>query len=177
MLSALPQRASKSKTDNLNPVIISNALNSTINRIVDVMEITLDATAVATTNPMITPASPHSLNTSPVEFQTAQLSSTPSQTHGPPSNPTSTSTSPAQLLDQAIQLVLADDSGLSEDEIFSASIFFNSATEEAVHAARTFITLSNNRAVQHRFLLRQLNIVALLLGKGKAKAVEDDMEY
>ena len=174
------KRASKSKTDDLNPVIISNALNSTLNCIVDVMERTLDATAVTTTNPTtapITSAPPHSLNTSPVEFQTAQLSSTPSQTHGPPSNPTSTSTSPAQLLDQAIQLVSADDSSLSEDEIFSASIFFNSATEEAVRAARTVITLSNNRTVQHRFLLRQLDMAALLPGRGKAKAVEDDMDY
>ena len=47
------KRASKSKTEDLNPVIISNALNSTLNRIVDVMERTLDATAVTTTNPTV----------------------------------------------------------------------------------------------------------------------------
>lgn len=171
------RRASKNKTDDVNPVIISSALNSTLNRIVDVMERTLDVTAI-TTAP--TSASPHSFGTSPTaELQTVQLLSTPSQPLDPPlaSNPSSSFTSPTQLLDQAIQLVSADNSGLSEDEILSASIFFNSSTEEAVRAARTFITLSNNPTVQRRFLLRQLDTAALLPGKGKAKAVEDHMEY
>ena len=38
---------SKSKTNDLNPVIISNALNSTLNHIANVMERTLDATTTA----------------------------------------------------------------------------------------------------------------------------------
>ena len=175
------KRASKNKTDDLNPVIISNALNSTFNRIVDVMERSLDATAIATSaTPMTAPTTsvaPPSIIASSIEFQTAQLSSTPSQPLGPPSNPSSAPLSNAEALDQRIRLISADDSGLTEDELLSASMFFTSASEEAVRAARTFLALGNNRIVRHRFLIRQLNTAALLPGKGKAKAVEDDMMY
>ena len=73
------KRTSKSKTDDLNPVIISNTLNSTLNRIADVMERILDATATATP-----PIAPPSIVMSPIEFQT---SSTPSQPPGLPSDP------------------------------------------------------------------------------------------
>lgn len=186
------KRSSKSKNDDLNPVIISNALNSTLNRIADVMERSLDVTAAANaaatanaaaaanatpvTAPTISVAPPSTI-TSPIEFQTTQLSSTPSQPLGPPSNSSSASVSPADILDQAIRIVSAGDSGLSEDEIFSASLFFTTASDDAIRAARTFVALCNNRVVQHRFLLRQLETAALLPGKGKGKAVEDDDHF
>ena len=56
---------------------------------------------------------------------------------------------PAEILDQAIRIISAEDSGLSEDELLSASLFFNSASEDAVHAARTFNTLGSNRVVKY----------------------------
>jgi hypothetical protein len=164
------KRASKSKTDDLNPVIISNALNSTLNRIADVMERTLDATAT-TAPPSVASVAPPSIVVSPIELQT------PINTLSTPSNPLSASASSAEILDQAIRIISADDRGLSEDELFLASLFFTSASEDAVRAARTFIALGNNRAVQHRFLLRQLDTAALLPGRGKAKAVEDDDHF
>jgi len=166
------KRASNSKTSDLNPVIISNALNSTLNRIADVMERTLDVTAVATAPATSVP--PPSIVASSIESQTALLSSTISQSLDPLSNPSSTSASTTEILDQAIRIVSADDSPLSEDELFSASLFFTSASEDAIRAARTFIALSNNQVVQYRFLRRQLETAALLPGKGKSKAM--DME-
>ena len=66
------KQVSKSKTDDLNPVIISNALNSTLNHIIDVMEWMLDATAVPTAFPTAAPLP--SIITSPIESQTASLS-------------------------------------------------------------------------------------------------------
>ena len=81
--------------------------------------------------------------------------------------------SSAEILDQAIRMVSADDSGLSEDELILASLFFTSVSEDAVRVVCTFIALGNNWVVQHQFLLHQLNTVALLLGKAKAKATED----
>jgi hypothetical protein len=163
------KRSSKStKTSDLNPVIISNALNSTLNRIVDVMERTLDATA-PTTAPT-TSVAPPSIVTSPIDFQTAQLSSSHS-------NPSSASVSSTEILDQAIRIVSADDSGFSEDELLSASLFFTSASEDAIRAARTFVALGNNKVVQHKFLLRQLDTAALLPGRSKAKAAEPEDEH
>jgi hypothetical protein len=44
------KQASKSKTDNLNPVVLSSALNLTLNHLADVMEKSLDTTATITTN-------------------------------------------------------------------------------------------------------------------------------
>jgi hypothetical protein len=160
------KRASRSKTDDLNPVIISNALNSTLNRMVDVMERTLDVSAVTTTAPSTTSIAPPSIVTSPIEFLTTQLLSEPSR-------PLSSSASSTEILDQAIRIVSADGS-LTEDELFAASLFFTSASEDAICAARTFIALGdNNQAVKYRFLLRQLDTAGLLPGRGKAKAVED----
>jgi hypothetical protein len=151
------KRASRSKTDDLNPVIISNALNSTLNRIADVMERSLDATAVvvAPPGPTITPTTstvPPSINTSSVESQP-----------------------PAEILDEAIRLISTKGSGLSEDELYSASLFFSSGSDSALRTARTFIALGNdNQSVQNRFLRRHLEIAGLLPGKGKGKATEDD---
>lgn len=52
---------------------------------------------------MTTPATsvvPPSIVMSPIEVQTTQLSSTPSQPLGPPSNPSSASMSPSEVLDK-----------------------------------------------------------------------------
>jgi hypothetical protein len=64
----------KSKTSDVNPVIMSNALSSTLNRLADVMEKSLDASATA-----LAPTAP-AAPTIPtiaalIESQTAQLSS------------------------------------------------------------------------------------------------------
>jgi hypothetical protein len=68
--------------------------------------------------------------------------------------------SSGDLLDQAIKIIMVNEGFLTEDELLVASIFFT--REDAVHAAWTFIALGNNRAVQRRFLLQQLNMAALL---------------
>jgi len=44
------KQVSKSKSDNLNPVVLSSALNLTLNHLADVMEKSLDTTATITTN-------------------------------------------------------------------------------------------------------------------------------
>lgn len=63
------KQSSRSKTDDLNPVIISNALNLTLNHMVDVMERTLDvSTVTAAPPPFTTSVAPPSIITSPVEF-------------------------------------------------------------------------------------------------------------
>ena len=159
---------SKSKTDDLNPVIITNALNSTLNRLADVMQKTLDASqATATKSTIASAATPSMTNaippivTPPIESQTTQPSSDPS------------SVSSQGILNQEIEVATSDDT-LLEDELFAASLFFTSATEEAVRAASTFIALGNNQVVQRRFLRRQLDVAALLPGKGKGKAVNSD---
>ena len=159
---------SKSKTDDLNPVIITNALNSTLNRLADVMQKTLDASqATATKSTIASAAAPSMTNaippivTPPIESQPTQPSSDPS------------SVSPQGILNQAIEVATSDDT-LSEDELFAASLFFTSATEEAVPAASTFIALGNNQVVQRHFLRRQLDVAALLPGKGKGKAVNSE---
>ena len=43
---------------------------------------------------------------------------------------------------------------------------------DAIRAAHTLVTLGNNQAVQHHFLLSQLSTLALS-GKGQGKALED----
>jgi hypothetical protein len=172
------KRSSRSKTNNLNPVIISSALNLTLNPMADMMERSLDVTAATITHtaplataPTTSSAAPPSIVTSPVELQTTQLSSIPSQ---PLANSSSASASLTEILDQVIRIISADDSFLFDDELLSASLFVTSGSEDAVRAARTFIALGSNQAVQHHFLLHQLEIAALLPGKGKGKAVEDD---
>jgi hypothetical protein len=157
----------KSKTSDLNPVIITNALNSTLNRLADVMEKTLDvnATAIAPAAPPTTNAIPptgtvvSSIVTPPIESQTTQLlSNPPSSSQG--------------ILHQAMEVITSVDT-LSEDQLFAACLFFTGATEEAIRAAHTFIALGNNQVVRQRFLLSQLVAAGLLPGKGKGKAVED----
>ncbi|KAF8221508.1 hypothetical protein L208DRAFT_1327554 [Tricholoma matsutake] len=170
------KRSSRSKTNDLNPVIISSALNSTLNHMADVMERSLNVTAATITHtaPTTPSAAPPSIITSPVERQTTQLLLIPSQPLGSLSNPSSASASLTEILDQVIRIISADASFLLDNELLAASLFFTSASEDAVHAACTFIALGSNQAVQHHFLLHQLEIAALLPGKGKGKAVEDD---
>jgi len=105
--------------------------------------------------------------------QIAQLLPIPSPSLGPVA---SASLSPDEILQQAITLTAAD-GFLTEDELVAASIFFTTSSEDVVCAARTFITLANNRAAQHRFLLSQLNTAVLLPGRGKNKDNNDDMMY
>jgi hypothetical protein len=146
--------STRSKTNDLNPVIISNALNSTLNRMADVIQRSLDVTAAAT-----------SANPTPL----ATPSTIPSV--APPPIVTSPATE-TEVLDQVIRTISTNNS-LSDDELLAASLFFTSATEDAVRAARTFIALGGNKVVQDRFLHQQLEMAALLPGKGKGKAVED----
>ena len=61
---------------------------------------------------------------------------------------------------------------LTKDQLLSASLFFHSASDDAIYAAHTLVALRNNQAVQHHFLLSQLSTLALS-GKGKGKALED----
>lgn len=84
--------------------------------------------------------------------------------------------SPREILDHALRLTI-DDGFLSEDELFMASLFFTSASEDAIRAARTFVALGNNKVVQRRFLLSQLNMAALLPGQGKEKNDDHSMMY
>ena len=154
------RRASRNKTETLNPVIISSQLNSTLTRLADVMEKSLDVTAT-------------SVDTHPAPLHT---SSTPSQLEGLPSTLplASTSTSDSEVLDKAFGIIAADKDFLSEDDLLAASLFFSSSSDEVVRTARNFIALSNNPAVQHRFLLHQLDKAGLRMGKGKGKAIVND---
>ena len=122
------------------------------------MEKSLDTTAAITTTSSAPPVAPSSFVAVP---QTIELSSTLPQSL-PVSNPSSVLSS-GEILDQAIQIITVDEGFLTEDELLAASMFFT--REDAVHAARTFIALGNNRTVQRRFLLQQLNMAALLPGK------------
>ena len=91
-------------------------------------------TATVSTTPMIALAPPSTV-TAPIEFQTTQISPTPSQPLATPSNLSSASPSLTEILDQAIRIISADNSGFSEDEILLASLFFTSVSDDAVHAA------------------------------------------
>ena len=150
------KRSSMSKTDNLNPVIITTTLNSTLNCMVNIMERTLDATAAPSTP---TPS------TAPSPIINPSIKS---------SQPLSASMSSAEILDQAIRIISGINNLLTEDQLLLASLFFTSALDDAIHAARTFIALGNNHTVQYCFLLRQLSTS---LAKGKGRAVDDDDDF
>ena len=157
MKSPSSKRAMKSKTD-IDSVIISHSLNSTLNRMVDVMEKSLDSNSV--TDPATTSS------VAPM-FQTAQPSLTSSQSLS------SGLSSSDEILQQAISFTTTN-GFLTDDELLAASLFFTSSSEDDVRVARTFITLGNSRTVQHRFLIKQLITVALLPGKSKDKDDDDD---
>lgn len=139
------KRMAKSKTADLDPVIISNNLNSTLNRMADIMEKSLDA------NPTTDPATTSSV--APV------LQTVPSQS--PSISLDSDLSSSDKVLQQALSFTTTD-GFLTEDELYAASLFFTSPSDKVVRAARTFITLGSNRTVQRRFLLNQLRTAALL---------------
>jgi hypothetical protein len=160
------KRAAKGKTSGLDPVIISHNLNSTLNRMVDVMEKSLETGSAAQSSAAQSSAAQSSATPS----QIAQLLPIPSPSLGPVAP---ASLSPDEILQQAITLTAAD-GFLTEDELVAASIFFTTSSEDVVRAARTFVTLANNRAAQRRFLLTQLNTAALLPGRGKNKDNNDD---
>jgi hypothetical protein len=69
----------------------------------------------------------------------------PSESDQCPNPPNLSSSS--EILDQAIRIATVDDSSLTENEMLAASLFFTSASDDAVHAVRTDITLGNNRVV------------------------------
>ena len=156
--------STRSKTSDLNPVVITTALNSTLNRMVDVMERTLDATTITT-------AAPSAIMMAPTTSTAPPAPSTLNSSIESP-QPLSASASPTEILDQAIRIISGVNGRLTEDQLLSASLFFSSASDDAVRTARTFIALGNNQTVQYRFLLSQLGTS----GKGKAKAVEDDSD-
>ena len=162
------KRASRSKTSDLNSVVISHSLNSTFIRMVDVIQRSLDV--IAPTGSALTP----SIVTFFIKSQTAPFSSISSQSLGPLSNPLSASASTTEILDQLIRIILANDSLLSEDELLAASLFFTSASEDAICAAQSFIALSNQSVVQYHFLHCQLEMAALFPGKDKAKAMDTE---
>ena len=113
--------AINSKTNNLNPVIITTASNSTLNCMVDVMERMLNATA-APSVPTTSLASPPIINSS-IEVP----------------QPSSASTlSPVEILDQVVRIILGVDSLLAKDQLLSASLFFTSALDDAICATCTF---------------------------------------
>ena len=145
------KQSSLSKTDNLNPVIITTALNSTLNHMVDVMERTLDATAA--------PSAP-TPSTAPPPIINPSIES---------SQPSSASMSSVEILDQVTRIISGINSLLTEDQLLLASLFFTSASDDAICAAHTFIALGNNHTVQYCFLLRQLSTSS---AKGKDRAVE-----
>lgn len=158
------KRVSKSKTNNLNPVIISNSLNSTLNRMVDVMERSLDAAAAATTTATTASSEPTmSSTTSAGPPSTINSSANSSQSSSLPASST-------DILDQVVRIISGGDTCLTEDQLLAASLFFASASDDAVMTARTFLSLEKNPIVQYRFLLSRLDTS----GKGKARAFEND---
>ena len=78
-----------------------------------------------------------------------------------------------EIIDWVIRIMSAEDSLLSDDQLLAALLLFTSRSEDAVHAAHTFMSACKNfnPSVQYRFLHHQLEIAALLLEKGKGKAV------
>jgi len=84
------------------------------------------------------------------------------------------SASLTEILECIVGLISAEENFVSDDELLVASLSFTNALEDAIHTAHTFVALGNNCTVQHHFLIQQLETTALLPGKGKGKAGEDD---
>ena len=105
--------------ETLNPVIISSQLNSTLTRLADVMEKSLDVTAT-------------SIKAQPAPSPSPQTLSMPSQCLGPPSTLSSTSSSDSEILDKAIGIVTADKDSLSEDDLLAASLLFSNTSNDVV---------------------------------------------
>jgi hypothetical protein len=134
----------------------------------NVMEQSLNATAATVPDPVPLTTAPATIpSIAPPATTTPSIDSQPSDTSQP-------SGSPTKALECVINIISGDDSLLSDDELLAASLFFTNMSEDAICAAHTFLALGNNRPVQHLFLIHQLEITALLPGKGKGKATEDD---
>ena len=146
------KQASKSKTNNLNLVIISNTLNSTLKCMANLMERMLKVTTA-----------PSSFSTTSVTPSSIIPSSLKSQALLVLSHPLLASASSTEILDQVIRIISGNDGSLLDDELLAACLFFTSALEDAIHAAHTFIAFgNNNQSVKYRFLLHQLNTAGLL---------------
>jgi hypothetical protein len=158
------KRTSRNKTETLNPVIITNQLNSTLTRLADVMEKSLDVTSTS-----IDTLTPH-----PAPSPSSHASLIPSQLPGPPSTQSLPSSSNLEVLDKAFGIVMADKDFLSEDDLLTASLLFSNTSNEVVRIAQTFIALSNTPTVQHCFLVHQLKEAGLRTRKGKEKATAND---
>lgn len=152
------KRASKNKTDTMNPVIITSQLNSTLNRLADVIEKTLDVAATS-------------------EPDSILPSGSQAELPGPSTLPSTSSSSDSEVLDKALEVVTADKDFFSEDDLLGASLLFSNNSSDIVRIARTFIALSNTPSVQHRFLVHQLKEAGLHTGKGKGKAIVSDHDF
>lgn len=149
----------RGRTETLNPVIISSQLNSTLSRLADIMDKSLDAS--------------HTQAGVAIQIQdtAASGSSHPSSIPSQPPNPSSTSDSEA--LDKALGIV-ANKDFFSKDDLLAASFLFSNTSNDVVRIARNFLTLSDKPKVQQRFLFQKLKEAGLHLdpGKGKGRAVE-----
>jgi hypothetical protein len=155
---------SRNKTETLNPVIITNQLNSTLTRLADIMKKSLDVTSTS-----IDTLTPH-----PAPSPSSHALLIPLQLPGPPSTQSLPSSSDSEVLDKALGIVTADKDFLSKDDLLAASLLFSNTSNKVVHIARTFIALSNTPTVQHRFLVHQLKEAGLRTRKGKEKATAND---
>jgi hypothetical protein len=158
------KRTSRNKTETLNPVIITNQLNSTLTHLADVMEKSLNVTSTFIDTPTPHPA--------PLPSSHALLIS--SQLPGPLSTQSSPSSSDSEVLNKALGIVMANKDFLSEDNLLATSLLFSNTSNEVVRIAQTFIALSNTPTVQHRFLVHQLKEAGLHPRKGKEKATAND---
>ena len=145
------KRMSMSRTEDLNPAILTHNLNSTLARLADIIERSLDVTAAAAAAAVA----------APLPSVTPSDSQTPHSSSYQPQLPVSSSSSSAEDLDTAIKLATGNIT-LTEDELFAASVYFTNQTNDTIRTARTFIQLEDNKAVQRRFLLNQLNQAGLL---------------
>ena len=161
MLPPSSKQALQNKMETLNLVIISSQFNSTLTRCADVMEKSLGVTAT-------------SIKAQPAPSPFSQMLSMPSQCLGPTSTLSSTSSSDSEILDKAIRIVTADKDFLSEDDLLAASLFFSNTSSDVVCVTRTFIAFSDKPAVQHQFLMCQLEDAGLCTRKEKGKTTMND---
>jgi hypothetical protein len=144
--------------------MIINQLNSTLTRLANVMEKSLDVTSTS-----IDTLTPH-----PAPSPSSHALLIASQLLGPPSTQLLPSSSDSEVLNKALGIVMADKDFLSKDDLLTASLLFSNTSNEVVRIARTFIALSNMPMVQHRFLVHQLKEAGLRTRKGKEKATAND---
>jgi hypothetical protein len=118
-------RTSRNKTETLNPVIITNQLNSTLTRLADIMEKSLDVTSTS-----IDTLTPH-----PAPSPSSHALLIPSQLPGPPSTQLLPSSSDSKVLNKALGIITADKDFLSEDDLLTTSPLFSNTLNEVVRIA------------------------------------------